>query len=177
MQRISIVGISGSGKSTLARELARSIGAEHVELDSIFHQPNWTPLPREEFRARVRDVVAADAWVVDGNYGSNVQDLVWDAADTVVWLDLARRTILPRLVRRTFRRMWNREELWNGNRERWSNLFDLRPQENILLWMLTQHSRQRRRNGAALADERWAHLDVHHLRSPREVEAFRRALG
>ena len=124
---------------------------------------------------RVRELVAGERWVVDGNYGSRVQDLVWDAADTVVWLDLPRRAILPRLAARTLRRMWNREELWNGNRERWSNLFDPRPDRNILIWMWTRHGPQRSRNAAALADDRWAHLQVHRLRSPAEVETFHAA--
>jgi adenylate kinase family enzyme len=177
MKRVSVVGISGSGKSTLAARLAAHIGARHVELDSIFHQPGWTPLPREEFRAHVGEVVAGESWVIDGNYGSNVQDVVWDAADTVIWLDLERRTILPRILARTLRRIWNREELWNGNREHWSNLFDPRPEENVVLWMLTQHRRQRRRNNAGLASARWSHLDVRRLRTPGQVEQFRATLA
>lgn len=45
MQRLSVVGNSGSGKTTIAAELARLIGAPHLELDSVFHQPGWVPPP------------------------------------------------------------------------------------------------------------------------------------
>src|SRR5262245_43481632 len=76
MRRISVVGNSGSGKTTMATRLAAALGIPHLELDSVFHQADWQPLPREEFRAAVRDFAAADAWVIDGNYDSAVRDLV-----------------------------------------------------------------------------------------------------
>ena len=63
------------------------------------------------------EVVAGDGWVVDGNY-SVVRDLVWDRADTVVWLDLPRLVVVRRITTRSIRRVVWREELWNGNRER-----------------------------------------------------------
>lgn len=172
MKRVSVVGISGSGKTTLARTLAARLRAPHVELDAIHHQPDWEPLPRPEFRERVQQALAGETWVCDGNYSSKVQDIVWDAADTVVWIDLPRRTILPRLAARTLRRMWTREELWNGNRERWVSLFDPRPEYNILLWMLTHHGVQSRRNASAFESERWRHIDKHRLRSPDAVARF-----
>src|SRR6266571_7794353 len=81
VRRVSVVGSSGSGKSTLASELAARLHVPHVELDAIFHQPGWTPLPEEEFTAAVAAAVAADGWVVDGNY-SAVRPLVWARADT-----------------------------------------------------------------------------------------------
>jgi len=85
VQRVSVVGTSGSGKSTLARELARRLGASWLELDSVYHLADWTPLDAAEFRARVAAVAAGERWVIDGNY-STVRDLVWARADTVVWL-------------------------------------------------------------------------------------------
>ncbi|MGH3630823.1 MAG: hypothetical protein ACRDRL_25690 [Sciscionella sp.] len=101
MRRVSVVGTSGAGKSTLAAELARVLDADFLELDSVFHQPGWVPLAREEFRRRVAAAVAGERWVIDGNYTSQVKDLVWARADTVVWLDLARRTVMRRITRRS----------------------------------------------------------------------------
>ena len=49
MDRISVVGCTGSGKTRTARSLAESLGIPHLELDSVYHQPEWTPLPDEEF--------------------------------------------------------------------------------------------------------------------------------
>ena len=177
MRRVSVIGSSGAGKSTISEQIARAIGGEHIELDAHFHQPNWRPTPTEEFRARIAERLHAERWVVDGNYFAKVQDLVWSAADTIVWIDFPRRRILPRLLRRMLRRMWSGEELWNGNRERFRNLFDPRPEENVVLWMLTTHRQKRRRYEAAFDDPSWSALARHRLRTPEEVQRFRDTLG
>ena len=90
VRRVSVVGNSGSGKSTLARELAASLGVAHIELDSVFHQPGWEPLPEDEFQRLVTARTSENGWVIDGNY-SAVRPIVWARADTVVWLDLPKR--------------------------------------------------------------------------------------
>jgi adenylate kinase family enzyme len=172
MRRVSVVGAPGSGKTTFAARLAVRLGAPHIELDAIFHQPNWGELPTDEFRARVSAATeGGDAWVVDGNYAA-VQDLVWAAADTVVWLDLHRRTVMTRLVGRTAPRVIRRERLWNDNRERWTNLFSLDPERSVLAWSRTMHPTYRARYAAAMDDPAWAHLDFVRLTSRRNVETF-----
>src|ERR1700745_962235 len=97
VRRVSVVGNSGSGKSTLARELAASLGVPHLELDSVFHQPGWEPLPRDKFQRFVTERTSEDGWVIDGNY-SAVRPIVWARADTVVWLDLPRRIVIRQVA-------------------------------------------------------------------------------
>jgi adenylate kinase family enzyme len=168
---VVVVGCSGSGKTTLARALARVLDCPCVELDAIFHQPGWTELSAAEFRARVAEATASDAWVVDGNY-SVVRDIVWDKADTVVWFDLPYATVLTRTVRRTLRRVITREELWNGNKEPYANLWSWKPEKSIIAWSATQHGKYRRRYLAAETDPRWARLRFVRLRSRQETDAF-----
>src|SRR5260370_10676914 len=103
VQRVSVVGTSGSGKTTLAAALAARLGGEFLELDSVNHQPGWVPLPTPEFRRRVAAVAAGERWVIDGSYSSKVRDLVWARADTVVWLDLPKRTVMRRII---WRSLW-----------------------------------------------------------------------
>ena len=81
MHRVSVVGNSGSGKSTVAARLAEQLGAPYTELDAVNHQPDWTPLPVEEFRRQVAALTEGESWVVDGNY-SAVRDIVWAHART-----------------------------------------------------------------------------------------------
>lgn len=171
VQRISVVGNSGSGKTTLAAELAAAMAIPHLELDSVFHQPNWEPLPREEFRAAVGSFAAGDSWVIDGNY-SAVQDIVWARADTVAWLDPPRRRVMRRLVRRTLSRMAHGTELWNGNREEWANLLSPDPEKSILLWAWTRDRAYRERYLAEAASPANAHLQFIRLRSQDEVAAL-----
>jgi adenylate kinase family enzyme len=173
VRRVSVVGNAGSGKTTLAKALAARLGVPHVELDAIFHQPNWTPLPTDEFRRQVADAVAADSWVVDGNY-SSVRDLVWQRADTVVWLDLSRPMVMRRVVARTLRRMATGEELWNANREQWRTLFDR--DESIIAWAWTQHAKYRDRYAAAAGDAAYAHLTFIRLGSGAEIDQFLRSM-
>lgn len=143
-RRVWVVGCSGAGKSTFARALAERIGAPHVEIDAHFHGPGWTPTPRDELRTRIGALLGGDAWVVDGNYRSALGTLVSDAADTVAWLDPPRHVVMRSIAARTFGRMRRRTELWNGNHERWRDLFDPRPRVNIVLWAWTQFSAYRR---------------------------------
>jgi adenylate kinase family enzyme len=171
MRRVSVVGSSGSGKSTVAARLAEQLGVPHNELDAINHQPNWTPLPPDEFRRRVTEVTAPDGWVVDGNY-STVRDIVWARADTVVWLDLPRGVVARRITMRSIRRVARREELWNGNRERLRNLLTRDPEESAIRHSWLNHQKNHDRYEAALADPAFARLHFVQLRSQREIDAF-----
>lgn len=171
VQRVWVVGNSGSGKTTVARAIAGRIGAPHVELDSIYHQPRWTPLPDEEFRSRVGDITAGGRWVLDGNYNL-LSDFVL-RADTVVWIDFPRSVVMRQLLRRTLLRGLLRKELWNGNRESLRNFVRLDPEKSILRWAWTQHSTYRSRyEDASAAGGAWEGLEVVRLRSPGEVKAF-----
>lgn len=169
-RRLVVIGNSGSGKTTFARAVAAALDVPHLELDSVYHQADWQPLHPPAFRARVSEFIdRSPAWVVDGNY-SDVRDLLWTAADTVVWLDLPRRENFRSILLRTARRTIRRTVLWNGNRERldnWRFFYD--PERSILAWAWTQHGRYRERYAAAMADPRWAHLRI--LRATSRLEA------
>jgi len=143
----------------------------HVELDAIYHQPGWTPLTDEEFRARVEAATEREGWVVDGNY-SVVRDTVWGKADTVVWCDLPYVTVMARTIGRTLRRTMTQEELWNGNREPWSNLWSFKPEKSIIAWTATHHGRYRRRYSEAEMSPRWADLNFVRLRTRADAEQF-----
>ena len=169
-KRIAIVGSSGAGKSTLARQLSQRLGVPRLELDELFHQPGWTELPTEDFRAKVGEFVANDAWVVDGNY-ERVRDLVLARAHLVVWLRMSRALVVRRVVKRTVSRVLLRRELWNGNRESWRAVLSRDPERSIVVWAWVMHGKydvaytdlQR----TAPEGQRWVVL-----RSAREVAAF-----
>ena len=138
--RFSVIGSSGSGKTTFGRALASLLVVPFVELDAIFHQPDWVPLPETEFQSRVQAIVTGESWVIDGNYGV-VRALVLERATTVVWLDYSRWRIMGRVIRRSFVRAVTREELWNGNRERLRSWIE---PDHPIRWSWSQHSRKRR---------------------------------
>ena len=167
--RVVVIGTTGSGKSTVAERLAAQTGLRIVELDALYWGRDWQGVPVDLFRHRVERETRDGGWIVVGNYGQ-VRDLVWPAADTLVWLDLPLPLVMWRLVRRTIRRAATKEDLWGtGNRESFVNAFLSR--QSILLWALRTHRRNREKYGkecAALADT----MQVVRLSSPREVERF-----
>jgi adenylate kinase family enzyme len=160
-----IASASGNGKTTLGRELARRLDVPFVELDSLVHGPGWIEAADDDLRAQLEPLVVSEGWVIDGTYQRKVGDLVLDSADVVVWLDLPIRVWLPRLVRRTWRRVRTREELWNGNTESLASAVWGR--ESLFAWALRTHFRRRREWPQALAKRR-----VIRLRTPGEVERF-----
>lgn len=112
--RVVVVGTSGSGKTTLAKALAAQLALPYIELDALNWQPGWRDLSRndpDEFVRRVTLTVAADTWVVDGNYGL-VRDLVWRRATHPVWLDYERPVVMRRVIRRSLARAALRTEMW-----------------------------------------------------------------
>jgi adenylate kinase family enzyme len=166
LRRVCLVSTaSGSGKSTIGLALAERMNVPYYELDALHHGPNWEPCPADELRARVEPILRGESWVVDGTYRGKIGDVVPEAADLVVWLDLPLRVWLPRLLRRTVRRVLRREELWNGNRERWRDV--LHPTNSVVVYALRNYRRTRRTLEAELARFR-----VARLRSPAEVETF-----
>jgi adenylate kinase family enzyme len=171
VRRVSVVGNSGSGKSTVARELALVLGGPYLELDGVFHQPGWVPLPEDEFRGVVAAAAAGDRWVMDGNY-SAVRPLVWARADTVVWLDLPRRTVMRQVIRRTLRRAVTRQELWNGNREPLRNFLTWVPEDSVISWAWHNHAKYQHRYAVAAADPAYAHLTFIRLTSRRAIARF-----
>jgi adenylate kinase family enzyme len=128
-------------------------------------------LSREAFRTRVTEAVSAEGWVVDGNY-SAVGDLVWQRADTVVWLDLPRRVVVRRVAVRTLRRALTREPLWNGNREPLTNFYRWDPQKNIIRWAWVMYPEYVQRYGAAMEDPQYAHIRFVRLATPQDVHAL-----
>jgi adenylate kinase family enzyme len=147
--RVVVAGTSGAGKTTLAARVGRELGIPHVELDALFHGPDWTP--RREFVADVRRFCATDTWVTEWQY-ERVRHLLAMRADLLVWLDLSRTRVTWQVTRRTVRRRLRRERLWNGNVERplWTVFTD--PQ-HIVRWAWTRHPHTAARVAAA-RDER-----------------------
>ncbi|WP_226477869.1 AAA family ATPase [Pseudomonas sp. MWU16-30323] len=101
MQRIVILGNAGSGKSTLARALGERLGLPVVHLDTLFWSPGWVEPDAEQFRTRVRNAVAPDGWVCEGNYARRTFDLRLPRADLIIWLDTPRLTCFGRVILRS----------------------------------------------------------------------------
>ena len=168
-ERLIVIGTSCSGKTTLARQLSRTLGAPCIELDAIHWKPAWQPRTTEEFREIVREVVAGERWVIDGNY-RQVRDIVWPRGTTVIWLNYPFHIVLWRALHRTVRRAATREELFSGNRESFRKSFFSR--DSIILWVIYSYRRLRRNYRQLVDDGVYPHLRVIELREPGQAEAL-----
>ena len=73
MKKIIVIGCSGSGKTTFAEKLRDKLGLPLFYLDAIWHKPDRTHIPRDEFDARLTEILDGESWIIDGNYASTME--------------------------------------------------------------------------------------------------------
>ena len=169
LQRAVVIGTSCSGKTTLAGRVAGILGVPHIELDAIHWLPDWQERPTEEFRELTALAVAADQWVVDGNY-SMVRDIVWARATSIIWLNYSFPLVLWRALSRTITRSVRGQVLFSGNKESLRTAFLSR--ESIIWWVITTYYRRRREYPVLFQNQEFRHLNIIELRKQREADAF-----
>ncbi len=101
-RRIAILGPSSTGKSTLAVAIGRKLGVPPVHLDQYRFAPNtdWQQRPDAEFARLHDEAIAADGWVMDGNYSKVLPQRLARATGLILTAD-ARWASLWRYFRRT----------------------------------------------------------------------------
>ena len=66
-------------------------GLPVIELDKHFWQSGLAATPRDQWAAIQRQLAARESWIMDGDIGPyDILDVRMQAADTIVFLDLAR---------------------------------------------------------------------------------------
>ena len=84
--KILILGCPGSGKSTLARKLRRYTGLPLIYLDQLWWKPDRTHVAQEDFDRKLSQILAGDAWIIDGNYRRTYEVRI-RACNTIFFLD------------------------------------------------------------------------------------------
>ncbi|MER7186465.1 adenylate kinase [Streptomyces hyaluromycini] len=172
MERILVVGVTGAGKSTLAQTLSSRLGLPYHEMDAVyFNGPDWAV--NDKLTEDVSRLAAGSRWIIDSLGYPEVRDLLWDRADTVIWLDYPRRVIMPRVLRRSLRRTVTREVLFGGNRETWTGWLS---REHPAWWAWSQHGARRREVERRIRDPRFGPLDTLRFGHPDDMAAWLAAL-
>jgi adenylate kinase family enzyme len=84
-----------AGKTTLSIKLADSLGIDCFGLDSIVWKPGWVQTSSEERKIKIQDLIDKDSWIIDG-----VSSQVFQAADTIFFLDIPLQRCLINIVKR-----------------------------------------------------------------------------
>ena len=99
MKRAIVIGCPGSGKTTFAVRLNEITGLPLYHLDAIWHKPDKTHIPREEFDQRIAEIFATDSWIIDGNYSRTIEARIIES-DTIFLFDLPTEACLQGAIDR-----------------------------------------------------------------------------
>ena len=169
LKRIVIIGTSSSGKTTLAKSLAKKLDLNHKELDGFFWEKNWQQAPLEIFNKRVQNFAESENWVTDGNF-SQVRDILWPRATTIIWLNYSLPLILKRFFIRSIKRSFSKEELWSGNRESIYN--SIIRKDSLLVWILKSYKKNKKNYRELQKSNPYSRAKFIELSSPQETNEF-----
>ncbi|MBO4540592.1 MAG: adenylate kinase [Bacilli bacterium] len=86
MKRVMIVGPSGAGKSEFSRRLKEILHLPLFHLDNLYWKKDGTHIARNEFDAKLNEVLDLEEWIVDGDY-SRTYEARMESCDTIFFLD------------------------------------------------------------------------------------------
>lgn len=87
MKKVIVIGCPGSGKTTFSVKLNEATGIPLYHLDAVWHKPDKTHIPREEFDKRICEIFDTPEWIIDGNYSRTIE-MRMKQCDTVFLFDL-----------------------------------------------------------------------------------------
>jgi len=137
MKKILVIGSCGAGKSTLSRKLSFKLNLPIIHLDQEYWKPGWKETPKNEFEARVRELIKRPSYIMDGNYASTL-DIRLSEADHLIFLDYPTRITFWRVLWRIIGNYGKtRPDMTEGCLER----FDLEFLHYVLMFNLISRKR------------------------------------
>ncbi|TDU89571.1 hypothetical protein EV138_3143 [Kribbella voronezhensis] len=157
-----VFGCAGSGKSTLARELASCAGLPLTERDALGE------LGSPHYREALRELARQPLWILDGApYYED--DLIYAAADTLIFLDYPKRVVMWRVLRRTLLIELRRRPI-GGHRP--SGLAAWRDSQHPLRWAWKSHGARHHEGLAMISRPDLADAQILHFTHPAQARRW-----
>ncbi|MFC1744244.1 hypothetical protein ACFL35_09620 [Candidatus Riflebacteria bacterium] len=107
--------------------------------------------------------------MADGNY-SQVNDIIWGRASTLIWLNYPFLTVFSRAIFRTVKRIIFNEKLFAGNRETLKRtIFD---PNAIPYWVVKTHWRRQKEYPRLFKKPEFAHLQIIELGNQAQADEW-----
>ena len=164
MKRVAIFGNAGGGKSTLARELASITGLPLHVVDKI-QFPGGIEAPHEEYLAQHEKLLEGSEWIVDGYGCVKSAWLRFEAADTLIHLDLPLGVHFLWVTKRLAKGLFVPPEGWPEG----SPVFSSTLSSYRVLWPCHRRLTPKYRS---YLSEVAGRKQVYHLRSKPEISQF-----
>jgi adenylate kinase family enzyme len=88
--KVVFIGHPGSGKTFAARSLAQRTNIQVVDIDDLLHNLVYFFFKGPYRKALTRLLSNKTAWIIDGYGGKRMPASLWDEADHIVYLNLAK---------------------------------------------------------------------------------------
>jgi adenylate kinase family enzyme len=167
MTRVMVIGNTGGGKSTLSMHVCAAHDLPYTSLDDILWQPGWVRTPEAEFQAQHDAVISGDRWLVDGYGPFEAVEARLEACDTVILVDHPLHIHLWWAAKRQVTSLFFGRRDGPQNSPMWPVTFRL----FSMMWWL---HREMRPKLIEAVYRRAGEVRIVHLRSPAELNAFRR---
>ena len=165
MKRVAVFGNAGGGKSTLARRLASITGLPLAVVDELQFRAGGVKVPHYEYLQAHATLLANDEWIIDGFGGI---ELVWErfeAADTLIHVDLPLAVHVLWVTKRLIKGLVVAPQGWPEN----SPVISSSISSYRVLWPCHSRLTPKYRSYVSQVAQR---KRVFHLRSGRELKLF-----
>lgn len=112
-KKILIIGTCGAGKTVFAQQLGKMLNFPVIHLDKYFFQPGWLTTDQITWREKVKEFVAQEKWIMDGNFPKTF-DIRLSKTDAIIYLDFSPIVCIFRIFKRRFVRKQFRTEVAPG---------------------------------------------------------------
>ncbi|TAA43699.1 adenylate kinase [Corallincola spongiicola] len=112
MKKVAVFGKPGSGKSALSRALALATGIQLHHLDSIVYKRNGELVEREVFNQAHESILSSESWIIDGFGPIGSFNKRLEAADTLIYIDLAYPVSYWFVTKRLIKSLFVKPEGW-----------------------------------------------------------------